>query len=108
MVLADANGVIHFWSDGAGKVFGYAAAEAIGRTLDLIVPAEYRDAHWSGFRRAITSGTASVEGQTVPFPAQHADGRVVETPGRLTLIRRPQGTVVAAIVVFDEGPTTEE
>ena len=101
VVLADSSGVVRLWSSGAERLFGYAASEAVGRTLDLIVPTEFREAHWNGFRRALESGTASVEGQVVPFPAQHADGSVVPRSGRLTLVRRPGGEVVAAVVVFE-------
>lgn len=101
MVLVDVNGVIQLWSDGAERMFGYAASDAVGQTLDLIVPPEYREAHWNGFRRAIVSGHASVEGQATPFPARHATGDVIPRPGRLTLIRRPHGEVVAAVVVFE-------
>ena len=102
VVLTDRNGVIRFWSRGAEKAFGYAFAEAIGQTLDLIVPPEHREAHWNGFRRAMDCGAAALEGQAVPFPVQHADGGNIARQGRLTLLRRPRGDVIAAIVVFDE------
>jgi PAS domain S-box-containing protein len=42
VVLADRNGVIRFWSRGAEQAFGHAVAEAVGQTLDLIVPPEHR------------------------------------------------------------------
>lgn len=101
VVLADRNGVIRFWSRGAEEAFGYAVAEAVGQTLDLIVPPEHREAHWNGFRRAMESGAAAVEGQAVPFPTRQPDGGNIARQGRLTLLRRPQGDVIAAIVVFD-------
>ena len=101
MVLVDLNGVIRLWSDGAERMFGYATSEAVGQTLDVIVPPEYREAHWNGFRRAIASGQASIEGTVVSFPARHASGDVIQSRGRLTLIRRPQTEVVAAIMVFE-------
>jgi len=101
IVIADPSGVIRFWSDGAETAFGHAAEDAVGQTLDLIVPAEHREAHWIGFRRAIASGTASVEGQAIPFPGRRADGEIVVRPGRLTLVRRPDGQAIAAMVVFD-------
>jgi PAS domain S-box-containing protein len=101
VVVADSTGVILFWSAGAEKAFGHTAAAAVGRTLDLIVPAEYREAHWNGFRRAIASGAASLEGRLTPFPVQQADGVVTAVPGTLTLIRRAQGQVIAAMVVFE-------
>jgi PAS domain S-box-containing protein len=101
VVMADQAGIIRFWSAGAEKAFGYSAAQAIGETLDLIVPAEYREAHWRGFRHAVESGAADLDGQTSPFPVRHADGAIAETPGRLTLVRRPQGQVIAAVVAFE-------
>jgi PAS domain S-box-containing protein len=101
IVLADASGVIRYWSPGAEALFGFSGQEAVGRTLDLIVPSEYREAHWAGFQRAVQTGAAAVEGQTTPFPARHAGGEILPRPGRLTLVRRPRGDVVAALVVFE-------
>jgi PAS domain S-box-containing protein len=103
MVLADRSGVIRFWSRGAEKALGYPAAEAMGKTLDLIVPPEYREAHWKGFRRACESGTAAAEGQPGPFPALCANGDIIAITGRLTLLRAPQGGVTGAVVVFEAG-----
>jgi PAS domain S-box-containing protein len=104
VVIADAAGVIRFWSAGAEKAFGYASALAVGQTLDLIVPPEYRQAHWTGFRRAMASGVAAVEGTAVPFPVRRADGEIAPTSGRLTLLREPGGMVIAAVVVFEQSP----
>jgi PAS domain S-box-containing protein len=100
IVLADRGGVIRFWSEGAERIFGYRIAEAVGKSLDLIVPPEYREAHWNGFRRAVESGAAAAEGQAGPFPAQCANGDILVVTGRLTLIRAPQGEVAGATVVF--------
>jgi PAS domain S-box-containing protein len=100
IVIADTEGVIRFWSPGAEKSFGYSAAQCVGQTLDVIVPADYREAHWKGFRRAVASGHAGVEGLVTPFPVVKADGETVETPGRLTLLRQSSGEVIAAMVVF--------
>ncbi|HWF64073.1 MAG TPA: PAS domain S-box protein [Rhizomicrobium sp.] len=104
VVIADAAGVIRFWSAGAAKAFGHASARAVGQTLDLIVPSEYRQAHWTGFRHAMASGTAAVEGKAVPFPVRRADGETLAARGRLTLLREPGGVVIAAVVVFENSP----
>jgi PAS domain S-box-containing protein len=100
IILADRDGTIRFWSEAAAAAFGYAPAEAVGRTLDLIVPPEHRAAHWAGFTRAVESGVAGIEGQPVPFPVRRADGAIVERQGRLILVRQPGGAVVGALVVF--------
>jgi PAS domain S-box-containing protein len=101
VVIADSSGVIRFWSGGAEKAFGYSAAEAVGKTLDLIVPAQYREAHWNGFRRAVASGAAELEGRLNPFPVVQAGGAVADVPGTLTLVRQAQGQVIGAMVVFE-------
>lgn len=101
IILADRRGIIRYWSSGATAMFGYSVDDAVGQPLDLIVPDEHREAHWKGFRRAFESGTAAAEGLAGPFPARHADGGIVTRTGRLSLVRQPQGTVVAALVVFE-------
>lgn len=101
IVLADRQGVIRYWSTAAAAMFGYSAEQAVGQRLDLLVPEEYRAAHWQGFGRAFESGTAAAEGRAGPFPARHADGTIVTRTGRLSLVRQAQGKVVAALVVFE-------
>jgi len=108
VVIADATGVIRFWSAGAEKAFGHASERAVGQTLDLIVPSEYRQAHWTGFRHAMASGAAAVEGTAVPFPVRRADGETAPARGRLTLLREPGGAVIAAAVVFETGPAIRD
>jgi PAS domain S-box-containing protein len=108
VVIADAAGVIRFWSVGAEKAFGHVAGQAVGQTLDLIVPPEHRQAHWTGFRHAMASGTAAVEGRAVPFPAHHAGGETSALRGRLTLLREPDGMVIAAVVVFEKSHATAD
>lgn len=108
VVIADAAGVIRFWSAGAAKAFGYASERAVGQTLDLIVPPEYRPAHWTGFRHAMASGAAAVEGTAVPFAVRRADGETSPARGRLTLLREPGGMVIAAVVVFEKSPVISD
>lgn len=95
VLFADAEGVIRLWNDAAEAIFGYSADEAIGSSLDIIVPTDYRNAHWAGFHAAIdrgrTTGDAVVDRTIVP--ARHADG------GRITI------ETSGATVVTDDGGT---
>lgn len=104
IVIADIAGVICFWSPGAEIIFGHPAKQAVGQTLDLIVPPEHRQAHWKGFHGAMESGVAPAEGQGGPFPVNRADGADTPIHGRLTLLRGPHGRVAAAAVVFADAP----
>ena len=55
IIFADRTGVIRLWNRGAETLFGYNSGEAVGHTLDLIVPEPYRTAHWDGFSRAVAA-----------------------------------------------------
>ena len=100
VVIVDTKGAIRYWSGGAEKIFGYSEDAATGRSLDLIVPEEFRQAHWNGFRQAMACGSAKSEGLGGPIPVATAEGRTVSTPGRLSLLRGLDGKVVGAMVVF--------
>jgi PAS domain S-box-containing protein len=99
LVQADAEGKIRLWSEGAEALLGYSAAEAVGQTLDLIVPPNYREAHWGGFRRAMEQkGVAGNE----PFvlPIRCGGGRVKHFAGRLMYLGDAYGNAVGALALF--------
>lgn len=100
MVVADATGVIQLWSRGAEALFGYPAAEAVGQSLDLIVPDEYREQHWHGFRAAMASGSAKLDGQSTEIPVKCRSGEITVFPGAFMLLRNAARTVIGAAVIF--------
>ncbi len=53
IIYADRDGVIHLWNRGAEMIFGYAAAEVLGRNIDIIVPEKFSRVHAEGFRKAL-------------------------------------------------------
>ena len=75
LIYADSAGVIRLWNDGAVRMFGHAAAEAIGQSLDLIVPAGPRERHWTGFHETMRTGQSRYgEGHILSVPAVRKDG----------------------------------
>ena len=56
LIHADAEGVIRAWNAGAEALFGFSAAEALGASLDLIIPERLREPHWVAYRRAMACG----------------------------------------------------
>jgi nitric oxide dioxygenase len=48
IIAASADGFILLWNAAAERIFGYAEGEALGRSLDLIVPERFRSRHWEG------------------------------------------------------------
>src|SRR6476660_2498265 len=100
IVVADKSGIIRLWNAGATNLFGYSADEAVGQTLDLIGADDYREHHWTGFRRARETGTAASEGQSTHIPVRCRDGQVVPFPGLFMLLRDAQKTVIGAMAIF--------
>ncbi|HXC55927.1 MAG TPA: PAS domain S-box protein [Rhizomicrobium sp.] len=99
IVHADTEGRIRSWNAGAEALFGHPAAEAVGKTLDLIVPEPYREAHWRGFRAAVAARKTS---QDEPFvlPILCRDGVARPFAGRLVFIRDAYDRAVGAMGVF--------
>jgi PAS domain S-box-containing protein len=73
-IFADREGIIRLWNARAEEMFGYAAGEAAGRSLDLIIPQHLRAAHWEGYRRAIADGHTRSAGKPMLTRATHKDG----------------------------------
>src|SRR3546814_3967591 len=61
VIYADGTGMIAFWNKGAGRIFGYSEAEALGRSLDIIIPERLRRRHWEGYDRTMRTGRRSEE-----------------------------------------------
>ena len=75
LVYADSKGMIRLWNDGAARMFGHSAAEAVGPSLDLIIPASLRERHWGGYHETMRTGrTRYGEGQILSVPAVRKDG----------------------------------
>lgn len=100
VIVADARGVIRFWNPAAEVMFGYGRDEALGATLDLIVPEPLRERHWDGYWRTMASGETKYAGRTLAVPAMRADGTRISIEFTVTLLRNGGGGVsaIAAIV----------
>ncbi len=100
IVVADAGGVIQLWSAGAAALFGYQAADAVGKKLDLVVPPELRDAHWHGFRHAMESGMVGGEGTFFDIPGWCSSGEVKTMRGQLHVLRDESRKAIGAMAIF--------
>jgi PAS domain S-box-containing protein len=78
IIYADPQGSIRFWNSAAARIFGYREEEALGASLDLIIPERLRPRHWQGYDE-VMNGRASryAEGALLAVPALHKDGRQI-------------------------------
>ena len=75
VIYADGTGPIQRGNGSAAELFGYGSEEALGRSLDLIIPEWLRPAHWRGFEAAVTSGALKLSGRPTVTRAMHRTGR---------------------------------
>ncbi len=99
LVYCDAEGVIARWNAAAEALFGFKRAEAIGASLDIIVPEPLRAAHWEGFRRAVAQGRTRLGGRPTRTRAVHRNGARLLLDMSFALVRDPAGAVVGAVAI---------
>ena len=99
IIFADREGIIRLWNRGAEIIFGYAASEAVGHSLDLIVPDRFRQAHNEGFRRAVASGMVRHDGRVLTTRSQHKYGSRLYVDLSFGLVKDESGAVTGAFAI---------
>ena len=109
IVACDRGGVIRFWNPGAERIFGFAAAEAIGKSLDIIIPEAQRARHWEGFNRVMATGrTRYGEGDLLAVPALHRDGRRISVEFTIAPLRDAGGSMAGMVAILRDVTTRFE
>ncbi|MPY93800.1 MAG: PAS domain S-box protein [Acidimicrobiia bacterium] len=100
VVVADPAGFITFWNLAAERVFGWPASEAVGQSLDLIIPERQRGRHWAGYEAVMATGETRCGEDLLQVPAVHADGGRRSIAFTVTLLRDEAGNPsgIAAII----------
>jgi PAS domain S-box-containing protein len=99
IIFADRDGAIRLWNRGAETIFGYAAAEALGRSLDLIIPERLRAAHWAGFDRALETGATKYAGRVLTTRSMHRNGNPLYVDLSFGLVKDADGTIAGAFAI---------
>ena len=99
VVVADPDGGILVWNRAAEALFGFTAAEAIGSSLDIIIPERFRAAHWEGFRRAVENGRTRLGSQVRTTRSMHKLGHKLYGDLSFGLVTDAAGAVVGSMAV---------
>lgn len=100
VIVSDAYNRIVYWNAAATRIFGFTEHEALGQTMDLIVPERLRQRHNVGFAQSMETGTTRYGNDLLKVPACHKDGRTLSIAFTVAMLfdqdRRVSG--VAAVI----------
>ena len=77
VVVSDVNEKIVLWNPAATRIFGFTEAEALGNTLDIIVPERQLHRHNEGYMQSMKTGTTRYGASVLKVPAMHKDGHML-------------------------------
>jgi PAS domain S-box-containing protein len=99
VIYADRSGEIVRWSRASTRLFGFLPEEALGRSLDLIIPEHLRAAHWSGFNAAMTKGVLKLQGRPTLTRALHKNGRKLYVEMTFAVVKGDEGEVLGSVAM---------
>ena len=109
IVAAGMDGSILLWNRAAERMFGYTEQEALGHSLDLIIPERLQTRHWEGYRRVMQTGETRYGTEVLRVPAIHKDGRRLSIAFTVALLYAPTQEIQAiAAIIRDETHRWEE
>ncbi len=109
VIYADGKGVIRFWNAGAERIFGFGAAEALGKPLDIIIPESLRARHWAGFDQTMRTGRSRFgAGDVLAVPASRKDGARISIEFTVVPFRDEAGRMLGIGAVLRDVTTRFE
>jgi PAS domain S-box-containing protein len=103
VVVSDAQGQVIVWNPAAERLFGFSEAEAMGQSMDMIIPERLRKRHWEGFDKSMATGTTRYGHDVLRVPAVDKAGRALSIAFTVAMLFGPDGKVSAiASVIRDE------
>jgi PAS domain S-box-containing protein len=101
IIAADKDGIIVFWNPGATRIFGHLSTEAIGRSLDIIIPERLRKRHWDGYRQVIEGGESRYgAGDILAVPGIAKDGTGLSIEFTIVPLRNEGGALAGLVAIM--------
>jgi PAS domain S-box-containing protein len=102
IVVTDPAGIIRLWNGGAARMFGYTADEAMGQSLDVIIPEKLRERHWKGYFQTMATGHTRYGDKLLSVPATHRDGQRLSIEFSVALLRDDTDQIVGISAIMRE------
>jgi PAS domain S-box-containing protein len=100
IVVSDAKGAIVLWNPAAERMFGFTESEALGKSLDLIIPERQRQRHWDGYKKTMETGQTRYGNDVLRVPALHKDGHTLSIAFTVALLRAADNRPAAIVAIM--------
>jgi PAS domain S-box-containing protein len=101
ILVSDRDGKVWYWNAAAERLFGFSAAESLGRSMDLIIPDRLRARHWVGWEKVMETGlTRYGDGQLLAVPALRKDGRQLSIEFSIQLLKDDHSRIEWVVAVI--------
>jgi len=101
IVYSDREGAIRYWNAGAERIFGFTAAEALGQSLDIIIPEKQRPRHWEGYDAVMATGQSRYgSGDLLSVPALTRDGRRISVEFTIVPLKDERGAMLGMAAIL--------
>lgn len=101
VVVSDAQGTITLWNPGAERIFGFSEDEALGKSLDIIIPEPFRARHWEGYRETVASGQSRYgAGDLLAVPGLRRDGKRISIEFTIVLVKDSADCVTGMVATI--------
>lgn len=97
IIFSDPQGLIQVWNPAASRIFGFSQQEALGQSLDIIIPERFRKAHWRGFERALADRETRYAGQALTTRSLRSDGSTIYVDLSFSIVTGPDGVALGAL-----------
>ncbi|MGA2903605.1 MAG: PAS domain S-box protein [Candidatus Korobacteraceae bacterium] len=96
IIFGDREGIVRLWNKGAEAMFGWTAGEAVGKSMEMIIPEKHRTRHWEGYYHVMESGITKYGTSVLAVPALTKDGRRISVEFNVALLKSSDGRVLGA------------
>jgi PAS domain S-box-containing protein len=100
IMASDAQGLITLWNPACTRMFGFTEADALGKSLDLIIPQRQQKPHWDGYHKTMETGKTKYGNDVLRVPAIHKDGHTLSIAFTVSMLYNPDGSVSAIVAVI--------
>ena len=101
IILGDPEGIIRLWNAGAAAIFGFTPAEAVGQSMDLIIPERLRGRHWDGYRKVMVTGSSRYgAGDLLAVPAIRKDGSSLSVEFTIQMLKDEAGRITGLVAIL--------